>query len=54
MSPSLPDLMKAVDDIEQIRRKVFDTFEPLWDRDELMMTRAMAILHAHVRELNQP
>lgn len=49
----LIDLMRAVDDLEVIRRKVFDLFEPLWDEDEHMMTRAMATLHALVKEYNQ-
>lgn len=53
MKIDLPDLMRAVDDLELIRLKVFDNFEPLWDQDEAMMKRALAVLHEHIRELNQ-
>ena len=54
MTPTLPDLMRAVDDLEHIGRKVFDTFEPLWDADEASFKRALATLHAHIKELNKP
>lgn len=50
----LADLMRAVDDLEALKRKVFDDFTPLWDADEDMMKRALAVLHALVREYNQP
>lgn len=53
MTPTLPDLMKALDDLEHVYRKVFQEFSPLWDEDEHTMRRALAMLHAHVRELNQ-
>lgn len=53
MTPTLPDLMRAIDDLELICKKVFDVFEPLYDHDEHNMKRALAILHAHIRELNK-
>lgn len=54
MTPTLPDLMKALDDLEHIGRKVFQDFTPIWDEDEHTFKRAMAMLHAYVRELNKP
>lgn len=45
--------MRAVDDLETIKRKVFETMEPLWDEDERMFKRALATLHAIIREANQ-
>lgn len=50
----LTDLMRAVDDLEVIKRKVFDAFEPLWDADEHMFIRALAVLHELIRQANQP
>lgn len=54
MRVTLADLMRAVDDLEHIGRKVFDNFEPLWDEEERLYKRALAVLHEHLRELNQP
>lgn len=53
MQITLPDLMRAVDDLELIYRKVFDTMEPLWDEEEAMFRRALATLHAVIKEANQ-
>lgn len=53
MKVALADLMRAVDDLQHICRKVFDDFGPLWDDDERNMKRALAVLHEHIRELNQ-
>jgi len=54
MSPTVPDLMRAVDDLEEIFRKVFDAFEPLYDADEHTMRRALAVLHAYLKAANTP
>lgn len=53
MKPEIADLMRAIDDLETLYRKVFDAFEPLWDEDERTMRRALAVLHAWIKELNQ-
>lgn len=53
MNVQLADLMRAADDLQEIGRKVFDLFEPLWDEDERVFKRAMAVLHEHIREMNQ-
>lgn len=54
MRVQLADLMRAIDDLEHVGRKVFDSFEPLWDEEERLYKRALAVLHKHLRELNQP
>lgn len=54
MNVQLADLMRAADDLQEIGRKIFDLFEPLWDEDERVFKRAMAVLHAIIREYNQP
>ena len=54
MKVDLTDLMRAVDDLEDIGRKIFDRFEPLWDDEENRYKRALAVLHALIREANQP
>lgn len=53
MQVQLADLMRAIDDLEHIGRKIFDSFEPLWDDEERLFKRALAVLHQHVRELSQ-
>lgn len=53
MQITLPDLMRAVDDLEHLYRKVFENFEPLWDADEARFKRALAVLHAVIKEANQ-
>ena len=50
----IADLQKAVDDLETLRRKIFDDFSPLWDADEQSMQRALAVLHQLVREVGEP
>lgn len=54
MKIEIADLMRALDDLEHIGRKVFDVMEPLWDEDERTFKRALAVLHEHIRELSQP
>ena len=54
MQVQLADLMRAIDDLEHVVRRVFDGFEPMWDEDERLAKRALAVLHAYIRELNQP
>lgn len=54
MQTTITDLMRAIDDLEHIGRKVFDVMEPLWDEDERLYKRALAVLHQHIRELSQP
>ena len=53
MNPTLAELMKAADDLQDVGRKIFDTVGALWDEEERMFERAMAVLHAHIKELNQ-
>lgn len=53
MRVQLTDLMRAIDDIEHVSRKIFDDFLPLYDNDERIMKCALAVLHEHIRELNQ-
>lgn len=53
MQVTLHDLMRAADDLQEIGRKVFDSFEPLWDEDERMFRRALAVLHQLIKEANQ-
>lgn len=52
MRVQLTDLMRAVDDLETLKRKIFDDFTPLWDEDERIMQRALAVLHELIREMN--
>lgn len=54
MQTTLADLMRAIDDLEHVGRKIFDSFEPLWDDEERLYKRALAVLHQHIRELTQP
>lgn len=54
MQVQLADLMRAINDLEYVVRRVFDGFEPLWDEDERLAKRALAVLHAYMREINQP
>lgn len=54
MRVQLADLMRAIDDLEHVARKVFDVMEPLWDEDERLFKRALAVLHQHIREISQP
>lgn len=50
MTPTILDLMRAVDELEIIFAKVFKEFAPLYDGDEHTMRRALAILHAYIEE----
>lgn len=54
MQIAIADLMRAIDDLEHVVRRVFDGFEPMWDEDERLAKRALAVLHAYVREINRP
>lgn len=54
MIPTLPDVMNALDELEILFRNIFEDFKPLYDTDQHTMRRALAVLHAYVREQNQP
>jgi hypothetical protein len=52
-SPDIAELMMAVDGLEECREVLFEA-EPLaeWQENALReMNRALAILHAHIRQL---
>lgn len=53
MTIQLTELISAVDVLEQIGRKIFDTMEPLWDQDEQDLKLALAVLRRLVREMNE-
>lgn len=53
MKITLADVMRAVDDLEILGRKIFDDIAPLWDEDERSFKRALAILRAMVDERNK-
>ena len=53
MTPTLPELMNATDELAHFLRQVIDDFSPIWPEDEHRARRAMAVLHAHVRKLQE-
>lgn len=50
----LTDLMRAVDDLTLLYRKIFLDFTPLYDEDDALMVRALATLNALIKRENQP
>lgn len=49
----LTDLMRAIDDLTTLYRKIFLDFTPLYDEDDAMMVRALAALNKLARKENQ-
>lgn len=51
--PDIAELMLAIDSLEEVRVQMFDKLAPsVWEMEsEREMMRALAILHAHVRQL---
>lgn len=54
MTPTLADVMNALDELEVLFRAIFEDFTPLYDVDQDTMRRSLAVLHAYVREQNKP
>ena len=52
MTPTLPEIMNAMDELQHFLTHVIDRLDPIWPEDENRAKRAMAVLHAHVRALN--
>jgi len=53
MNPTLADMMKAIDDLEHVYQDVFESYAPLYTDQPQRMRRALAVLHAWVKQAQQ-